>query len=278
VLAVGAFYWDGGAGNDQGAVYVFDWTGLAWTERTTALTPSDAGAYDWFGKSCALSADGSVLAVGAIYWDGSAGANQGCVYVFDWTGSAWTERTTALTPSDAGSDDRFGSSCALSADGSVLAVGAYVWDGSAGSNQGAVYIYDVSGSDWLERADQTWHHIGFTLDGTDLLLYMDAVEQTVGKETDAAISAIHTSTADLTIGSALTNNIAKYLFEGGIAYTYLNKRELSADEVNALYLDQKKMVIKDGIIQATGGFIEDATSTLFKLKDGTISAAGFIER
>jgi len=40
------------------------------------LTASDAGGGDYFGYSCALSADGSVLAVGAFYWDGSAGNDQ----------------------------------------------------------------------------------------------------------------------------------------------------------------------------------------------------------
>jgi len=151
VLAAGALNWDGPAGADQGAVYVFDWNGSAWVERTTALTASDAGASDAFGRSCALSADGSVLASGADAWDGPAGGNQGAVYVFDWSGSVWVERTTALTPSDAGSDDRLSVSCALSADGSVLAVGANLWDGAAGGAQGTAYIFDWNGSAWVER-------------------------------------------------------------------------------------------------------------------------------
>jgi len=110
-------YWDGAAGGGQGAVYVYDWSGSAWVERTTALTASDAGASDYFGASCALSADGTVLAVGAMLWDGAAGSDQGAVYVFDWNGSSWTERITALAPSDAGGNEYFGSGCALSADG-----------------------------------------------------------------------------------------------------------------------------------------------------------------
>jgi len=115
---------------------------MSWNETTTALTPSDAGADDLFGSSCALSSDGTVLAVGSRDWSGPAGGSQGAVYVFDWSGSAWVERTTALTPSDAGADDWFGSSCALSSDGTVLAVGSIFWDGPAGSNQGAVYVFE----------------------------------------------------------------------------------------------------------------------------------------
>jgi glutamate synthase domain-containing protein 3 len=150
VLAVGAYGWDGGAGSDQGAVYIFDWNGSSWTERTTALTPSDAGGTDRFGRSCALSSDGTVLAVGSFYWDGGGG-DQGAVYIYDWNGSSWDERTTALTASDAGATDYFGISCALSSDGTVLAVGPYYWDGGAGTDQGAIYIFDWNGSSWDER-------------------------------------------------------------------------------------------------------------------------------
>jgi hypothetical protein len=149
VLAVGAYFWDGSAGDNQGTVYIYDWNGSSWIERGL-ITPSDAGASDYFGVSCALSADASVLAVGASYWDGPAGSDQGTVYIYDWNGSNWIERGL-FTPSDAGAGDYFGVSCALSADGSVLAVGAYFWDGSAGDNQGTVYIYDWNGSSWIER-------------------------------------------------------------------------------------------------------------------------------
>jgi hypothetical protein len=56
--------------------------------------------------------------------------------------TAWLERTTAFTASDADAGDQFGSACALSADGDVLAVGAQYRDGAAGVDQGAVYVYD----------------------------------------------------------------------------------------------------------------------------------------
>jgi len=151
ILSVGSYYRDFGGGSDQGAVYIYDWNGSAWVERSTILTASDAGNNDNFGVGCSLSGDGSILAVGAFTWDGSAGSNQGAVYIFDWDGSNWTERTTALTASDAGANDLFGGSCALSNDGSILAVGALDWDGGAGGSQGAVYVFDWNGSSWDER-------------------------------------------------------------------------------------------------------------------------------
>ena len=113
-----------------------------WVQRGSVLTASDAGANDRFGRSVALSADGAVLAVGALLWDGAAGSDQGGVYLYDWSGSAWVQRGSVLTASDAEANDNFGTSVALSADGSALAVGAFLWDGAAGSNQGGVYLYD----------------------------------------------------------------------------------------------------------------------------------------
>ncbi|MEO5343788.1 MAG: hypothetical protein H7842_10705 [Gammaproteobacteria bacterium SHHR-1] len=148
VLAVGAFGWEGTAA-DQGGVYIYDWSGTAWVQRGAVLTAADAAASDYFGRSCALSADGSVLAVGAHFWEGTA-SDQGGVYIYDWSGTAWVQRGAVLTAADAAASDRFGVSCALSADGSVLAVGASSWEGTA-ADQGGVYIYDWSGTAWVQR-------------------------------------------------------------------------------------------------------------------------------
>ena len=52
--------------------------------------------------------------------------------------------------SDAGAEDKFGTSVAKSADGLVMAIGAPNWD-TATSGVGVVYIYDWGGSSWTER-------------------------------------------------------------------------------------------------------------------------------
>jgi len=114
---------------------------IAPTQIGSVLVASDAAADDYFGIGCALSSDGSVLAVGAYQWEGS-NSNQGGVYIYDWNGSAWTMRGSVLTASDAAADDNFGASCALSSDGSVLTVGAQQWEGS-NSTQGGVYTYVI---------------------------------------------------------------------------------------------------------------------------------------
>ena len=52
-------------------------------QRGAVLTASDAGASDYYGRSCTLSSDGSVLAAGANYWDGAGGVDQGGMYIYD---------------------------------------------------------------------------------------------------------------------------------------------------------------------------------------------------
>jgi len=154
-----------------GAVYVFTRAGSAWSQQAY-IKASNTNTFDLFGYSLALSADGSTLAVGAIWEDSNAtgiGGNQadnsasaaGAVYVFTRLGSAWSQQAY-IKASNTNASDYFGSSLALSADGSTLAVGATGEDSNAtgiGGNQadnsaleaGAVYVFTRSGSAWSQQ-------------------------------------------------------------------------------------------------------------------------------
>ena len=55
-----------------------------WTQLGPDIDGESAG--DLFGNSVSLSADGSRMAIGAYYNDGS-GTNAGHVQVYDWNGS-----------------------------------------------------------------------------------------------------------------------------------------------------------------------------------------------
>jgi len=181
-LAVGAILEDSAAtgigGNqadntaaDAGAVYVFARSGLIWAQQAY-VKASNAGAFDQFGISIALSQDGNTLAVGANGEASAAtgvGGNQadntapgaGAVYVFTRSGTAWTQRAY-IKASNTGTGDSFGSSVALSGDGNTLAVGAPVEASAAvgiGGDQannaaslaGAVYVFTRSGTAWTQR-------------------------------------------------------------------------------------------------------------------------------
>ena len=83
-----------------------------------------AASYDQFGDSVAISADGTVVAAGSIWHNNAAGQ----VRVFELKGgTSWTQKGSALQ--GLATNDRFGSSVALSSDGSIVAAGATLHDG-----------------------------------------------------------------------------------------------------------------------------------------------------
>ncbi|MCK9386125.1 MAG: FG-GAP repeat protein [Nevskia sp.] len=110
-------------------------------QRGSVLAAADIAIGDQYGISCALSGNGDVLAVGSDYWEGASN-NQGGVYIYDRSGSSWTQRGAVLVATDAASNYKFGHGVALSDDGTVLAVATV----AAG-----VYVYDWSGSAWVLR-------------------------------------------------------------------------------------------------------------------------------
>ncbi len=128
----------------------------------------DTGVGDDFGRSIALSGDGSILAVGAPGDDGNAtgvnnedsgiAADSGAVYVRKHLEFNYWEEDYIKSP-DTNAEDRFGSSVALSEDGNILAVGApfkntLVEDGVM-VETGAVYIFSQAGSTWEHNSVTT---------------------------------------------------------------------------------------------------------------------------
>jgi len=139
--------------NEAGAVYVFSRAGGTWSQQAD-LKASNPQAFDGFGRSVALSADGDMLAVGATGEDsGAAGVNgnqtdesiegSGAVYLFARAGGTWSQQAY-VKASNPGLSDAFGR-VALSGDGTTLAVGAL-------TETGAVYVYARAGDTWSQQA------------------------------------------------------------------------------------------------------------------------------
>ncbi|HHJ15274.1 MAG TPA: integrin, partial [Gammaproteobacteria bacterium] len=174
-LAVGAYGEDENDNSvlNSGAVYVFTRDADGGWSQQAYLTASNAGAFDSFGFSIALSADGGTLAVGAYNEDSNAtGVNDsnqgnniatndaGAVYVFTRGNDATWEQQAYIKASNTDEGDFFGYALAMSGDGNTLAVGAYNEDsGATGSNgdggdnssfnSGAVYIFiRDNGGEW----------------------------------------------------------------------------------------------------------------------------------
>jgi hypothetical protein len=166
---VGAPYADVGGQAGQGAVYVFVRSGGVWKQQAR-LTAAAGAAGDAFGRAVAL--DGDTVLVGAPFFAAGANADQGAAFVFERSGTVWSER--AMLAADGASANGFGSSVAL--DGGTALVG----DPSRSDvlqNAGAVFVYVGSGATWslqgvLTAADAAPHDLlgtSVALDGDTAL-------------------------------------------------------------------------------------------------------------
>lgn len=115
-----------------GKAYVYRWNGTTWEEQI--LSSSDGASGDVFGMSVAISGDGSTILVGAYFDDFNAGS----AYLFKWNGSSYGVWNAATSHYDenhkfrnsiqAGPNDEFGLSVALSHDGTTAVIGAQQWN------------------------------------------------------------------------------------------------------------------------------------------------------
>jgi Flp pilus assembly pilin Flp len=150
VVAIGASRNDG-SDFDVGHVRVYQNVSGTWTQVGRDI--DGEAAWEWSGESVSLNGDGTVVAIGAPRNNGS-GLGAGHVRVYQNVSGTWTQISRDIDGEAAG--DFSGISVSLSSDGTVVAIGAPLNDGSD-SDAGHVRVYqNVSG---------TWTQIGRDIDG-----------------------------------------------------------------------------------------------------------------
>jgi hypothetical protein len=184
--------------SNTGAAYIFVRVDTTWTQQEK-LTPIDSEQDAQFGYSVAIDAD--TVVVGAKdkdYFSDFKGKNsiangfpinQGAAYVFNRSDASWSF-DSKLMASDVWAnqnDAQFGSSVAIS--GETIVIGAIKASNQAVIGQeGAVYVFNYSSSNWLEEArlsDSTLGASAFgssvAVDGNTLVVgapYVDDVSMT----------------------------------------------------------------------------------------------------
>lgn len=146
---------------NRNSAYVFDLMGTGWTQQAR-LKVGDATCSDTLGASVAVLLDTVLL--GAPGDDTRAGANAGTAFVFVLSDSdccepgdannpaSWCQQAR-LSPGDAAVNDFFGRPVAI--QGNTAAIGAQGDDSPAGTNTGAVYIFERKGTVWSMDARLT---------------------------------------------------------------------------------------------------------------------------
>ncbi len=167
-VAIGAVYNDG-AGNSAGHVRIYEFGSGSWTQLGADIDGEAAG--DASGWSVSLSSDGSRVAIGAVYNDGT-GTDAGHVRIYEFGGASWTQLGADIDGEAAG--DGSGYSVSLSSDGSRVAIGAWRIDG-AGTDAGHVRIYEIGGASWTQlgadidgeaAGDQSGWSVSLSSDGS----------------------------------------------------------------------------------------------------------------
>ncbi len=163
-VVVGAYARDD-RGFNTGAVYIYQRTGMVWSEQVKLL-PLDVGLGDEFGYSVAI--DGDTLVVGTPGYDFYR-PDGGVIHVFQRNGANWNF-TALLRSFDGFDDDRFGQSVTVRGD---RLIGGSGGDGDAGPSRGSAYVLLSTPLGWVHEAKLTPGPIaagdrlgGVALDGT----------------------------------------------------------------------------------------------------------------
>lgn len=151
IAAVSAPY-DSETQVDGGAVYLFEWDGMSWTQ-IAKMTPSDVTRGMLFGSSLHLT--DTALIVGAPN-DLSEGIESGSAYLFLKPDGGWVDSNEdcKLIPSidNPNGSDRFGISVRM--DNDIVIVGN-PYTNSGFSSYGTVYVFENTESDWTGTLTET---------------------------------------------------------------------------------------------------------------------------
>lgn len=275
---------DGGAGNDaasrdasSGDAGTHVDAGPSSLVQQAYVKASNSLGNTGFGGAVAMSADGNTIAVGADYEmsdaigiDGSQSdtsfSGAGAVYVFSRSAGTWTQ-TAYVKASNTSGDDYFGSSIALSSDGTTMAVGASgESSGSSGvggsqdqstnfvDSSGAVYVFQKSAGAWAQTSyikASNPNEMAFF--GGTVALSSDGTLLAVGSTGEASNGSGQSNTSDANAG-------AVYLFAKGTT-TWAQTAYLKASNPHTLnYFGTAIALTGDGTSLAVGSWGEPSAA------------------
>jgi hypothetical protein len=150
-----------------GHVRVYEWNGAHWNQRGDDI--NGEAQYDYSGSAIDLNDDGNIIAVGAYKNDGN-GTDAGHVRTYMWNAgtSMWSQMGSDIDGQAA--YDNFGVSVDLTADGQMLAVGAWGSDeGGVNSGHARVFVWNPYINEWVQKGDSVkgknrWDHSGSSVD------------------------------------------------------------------------------------------------------------------
>lgn len=158
--------------NGSGSAYVFTQAAGTWTQQQRLAPDGSDPSSTYFGGSITVSDDGTTVLIGAIRDDNPASRIGGSAYVFTSSNGQWSQQQK-LAADDGEAEDEFGTSVALSDDGTTALVGA------PSSDQ--LYVFTLSDGTWsTQQTLEVNNGEGSASFGSSVSLSSDSTTAVVG--------------------------------------------------------------------------------------------------
>jgi hypothetical protein len=199
-VAIGAQGNDGGGAN-SGQVRIYQYNGANWLQIGQDINGEFSQDFSGDYWSVSLSADGTIVAIGAAKNNNSNGSDAGHVRVYQYNSGTnlWVKLGQDIDGENG--NDQSGKSVYISDDGQIVAIGAPQNDGN-GSNSGHVRVYQYDGSNWIQ--------LGQDIDGES---GADQSGGAVSLNNNGTIVAIGASGND-NIGGSNAGHVRVYQYNG----------------------------------------------------------------
>lgn len=203
-----------------------------WNQLGNAI--NGQAASDNCGWSTAISADGTIVAMGANFNDNGGGA-AGQVRVFGLSNGTWTQIGADINGETSG--DQTGQSVSLSDDGSVLAIGE-PFNNDLGFTSGQVRVF--------RNINNTWTQVGQDLYGQNAVASAGTTVDLSADGTTVAIGAPNTVVSPFT---SFTGNVEVYQLQGN---SWIQKGTDINGDGSIIKFGQSVSLSDDGNIVAIG--------------------------
>ncbi|MFT4879460.1 MAG: hypothetical protein ACJAQ5_002133 [Flavobacteriales bacterium] len=163
-----------GNGLSTGHVRVYKFLSEEWTQLGSDIDgETTTSASGW---ALSLSSDGLTIAIGAIN-NSDIAVFSGEVKVYKFLSEEWTQQGADINGEAEG--DNSGNAISLSADGLILAIGAYKNDGN-GQNAGHVRVYQFSLGEWTQQGEDINGEAAGDQSGTSVSLSANGLTLAIG--------------------------------------------------------------------------------------------------
>jgi len=200
------------------------------------------------GYSVSLSADGTTVAIGSIYYDVTVTNNEGRtrIYKYNKNGTySWIQLGLDISGNQI--SENSGYSVSLSADGTTVAIGSRFYNVTGTNYEGRVRVYKYN------NGTLTWGQLGLDISGTQLY---EQSGQSVSLSADGTTVAIGSYNYDVTgANDAGRTRIYKYNKNGNSSWDQLGL-DISGNQVSE-YSGYSVSLSADGTTVAIGSYLYD---------------------